>query len=134
MRVLDTPMTMPMPASTTAPTAIHCGGMPARLAPYANPAIRMMNPTMKIASDDTRPPRGTPFWAHPGGRLDRTAGCAIATTPPIAGSAWIWEDLAMRNPRVDVIKQDRAASVVSAKGDWEVLQVKSLDDEVFAAK
>ena len=40
----------------------------------------------------------------------------------------------MRNPRVDVIKQDRAASVVSAKGDWEVLQVKSLDDEVFAAK
>jgi len=38
----------------------------------------------------------------------------------------------MRNPQVDVIKQDGAASVVSAKGDWEMLQVNSLDDEVFA--
>jgi DNA-binding beta-propeller fold protein YncE len=38
----------------------------------------------------------------------------------------------MRNPRVDVIKQDGAASVVRAKGDWEVLKVKSLDNEVFA--
>ena len=37
MRVFETPMTMPMPASTTAHTAIHCGGKPARLAPYANP-------------------------------------------------------------------------------------------------
>jgi hypothetical protein len=40
--------------------------------------------------------------------------------------------LATRNPRVDVIKQDGAVSVVSAKGDWEMLQVNSLDDEVFA--
>ena len=64
----------------------------------------------------------------------------------------------MRNPRVDVLKrgrltaafdwyfaspvgagwkvspvsQDGTAPVVCAKGDWEVLQVKSLDDEVFA--
>lgn len=38
----------------------------------------------------------------------------------------------MRNPQVDVIKQDGIVSVVSAKGDWEVLQVNSLDDEVFA--
>jgi hypothetical protein len=51
---------------------------------------------------------------------------------PIAGSAWILGGLAMRNPQVDVIKQDGIVSVVSAKGDWEVLQVNSLDDEVFA--
>jgi len=53
MRVFETPMTMPMPASTTAHTPIHCGGMPARLAPYASPAITMMKPTIKIDSDDT---------------------------------------------------------------------------------
>jgi hypothetical protein len=32
-----------------------------------------------------------------------------------------------------VIKQDGATSVVSARGDWKMLQVSNLDDEVFAA-
>ena len=34
--------------------------------------------------------------------------------------------------KVWLISQDGTASVVSAKGDWEVLAVNSLDDEVFA--
>lgn len=40
---------------------------------------------------------------------------------PIAADGKIW-----------LVSQDGTVSVVSAKGDWEVLQVNSLDDEVFA--
>ena len=34
--------------------------------------------------------------------------------------------------KVWLVSQDGTVSVVSAKGDWEVLQVNTLDDEVFA--
>jgi outer membrane protein assembly factor BamB len=40
---------------------------------------------------------------------------------PIAADGKIW-----------LVSQDGTVSVVSAKGDWEVLQVNALDDEVFA--
>ena len=53
VRVLDTPITMPIPASTTAQTPIHCGLIPAMLAPYARPPIKMTKPMTQIASDST---------------------------------------------------------------------------------
>ena len=34
--------------------------------------------------------------------------------------------------KVWLVSQDGTVSVVTAKGDWEVLQVNTLDDEVFA--
>ena len=40
---------------------------------------------------------------------------------PIGADGKIW-----------LVSQDGTVSVVTAKGDWEVLQVNTLDDEVFA--